>query len=162
MRTFVCVSFFLFFVLCFFSASAWHRKAPQVFICILLGTQRPLLTHTQKNKALASRHNKALACIRPARSCLLLLRLMANRAREGCQPVRQTVLFLFLLQKMDPLGTFLVASRKHRPHHSIHLYIPRPDYIYNITKTTSHLYPQKQSLDLRHNKVLACIPPARS
>ena len=55
---------------------------------------------------------------------------MASRAREGCQPVRQTVLFLILLlQNMGPLGTFLVASRKHRPHHSIHLYTPRPDYI---------------------------------
>ena len=57
---------------------------------------------------------------------------MASRAREGCQPVRQTVLFLILLQKMGPLGTFLVATRKHRPHHSIHLYTPRPDYISQI------------------------------
>ena len=33
------LSAFLFFVFlqCFFSASAWHRKPPQVFICILLG-----------------------------------------------------------------------------------------------------------------------------
>ena len=86
---------------------------------------------------------------------------MASRAREGCQSVRQTVLFLILLQKMGPLGTFLVASRKHRPHHSIHLYTPRPDYI--SQKTTSHSHhSQKQSLSLRHNKALACIPPARS
>ena len=41
---------------------------------------------------------------------------MASRAREACQPVRQTVLFLVLLQKMSPSDTFLVASRKHRPH----------------------------------------------
>ena len=129
MRTFVCVSFVLFFVSCFFGASAWHRKPPQVFIsCILLVAQIPLLTHTHKNKALASRHNEALACIPPARSWLLL-RLMASRAREGCQPVRQTILFLVFLQKMGPLGTFLMASRKHRPHQSIHLYTPRPDYI---------------------------------
>ena len=88
---------------------------------ILLGTQRPLLTHTHKNKA--------LACIPPARSWLLL-RVMASRGREGYQPARQTVLFLILLQKMGPLGPFLVASRKHRPHHSsIHLYTPRPGYI---------------------------------
>ena len=26
-------------------------------------------------------------------------------------------------KKMGPLGTFLVASRKHSPQHSIHLYI---------------------------------------
>ena len=84
-------------------------------------------SHSQ-NQSLGLRPNKALACILPARSWLLL-RVMASRAREGCQPVRQTVLFLILLQKMDPLGTVLVASRKHRPHHSIHLYTPRPDYI---------------------------------
>ena len=34
-----------------------------------------------------------------------------------------------VIRKMGPLGPFLVASRKHRPHHSIHLYTPRPDYI---------------------------------
>ena len=41
---------------------------------------------------------------------------MASRAREGCQPGRQTVLFLVLLQKTSPSETFLVASGKHRPH----------------------------------------------
>ena len=132
----LCVSFFLFFVLCFFSASAWHRKPPQVYSSVVY-TPRHAKTsshsHPQK-QSLGLRHNKALACIPPARSWLLL-RVMASRAREGCQPVRQTVLFLILLQKMGPLGTFLVASRKHRPHHSIHLYTPRPDYIY-IAKTT--------------------------
>ena len=126
MRTFVCVSFFVLF----FGASAWHRKPPQVYSSVVY-TPRHAKTsshsHPQK-QSLGLRHNKALACIPPARSWLLL-RVMASRAREGCQPVRQTVLFLILLQKMSPLGTFLVASRKHRPHHSIHLYTPRPDYI---------------------------------
>ena len=109
MRTFVCVSFFL-----FFGASAWHRKPPQVYSYVVY-TPRHAKTsshsHPQK-QSLGLRHNKALACIPPARSWLLL-RVMASRAREGCQPVRQTVLFLILLQKMGPLGTFLVASRKH-------------------------------------------------
>ena len=88
---------------------------------------------------------------------------MACRAREGYQPVRQTVLFLVLLQKMGPLGTFLMASRKHGQTASqyIHLYTPRPGYIY-IAKTTSHSHPQKQSFSLRHNKALACIPLART
>ena len=126
MRTFVCVSFFL-----FIGASAWHRKPPQVFYSSVVYTPRHAKTsshsHPQK-QSLGLRHNKALACIPPARSWLLL-RVMASMAREGCQPVRQTVLFLILLQKMGPLGTYLVASRKHRPHHSIHLYTPRPDYI---------------------------------
>ena len=109
MRTFVCVSFFL-----FFGASAWHRKPPQVYSYVAY-TPRHAKTsshsHPQK-QSLGLRHNKALVCIPPARSWLLL-RVMASRAREGCQPVRQTVLFLILLQKMGPLGTFLVASRKH-------------------------------------------------
>ena len=122
---------FFCFVFCFLvplrGTENLHKSINLQFI--LLGTQRPLLTHTHKNKALLGlRHNKALACIPPARSWLLL-RAMASRAREGCQPVRQTVLFLILLQKMGPLGPFLVTSRKHRPHHSIHLYTPRPDYI---------------------------------
>ena len=125
MRTFVYVSFFL-----FFGASAWNRKPPQVYSSVVY-TPRHAKTssysHPQK-QSLGLRHNKALACNPPARSWLLL-RVMASRAREGCQPVRQTVLFLILLQKIGPLGTFLVASRKHRPHHSIHLYTPRPDYI---------------------------------
>ena len=109
MRTFVCVSFFL-----FFGASAWHRKPPQVYSYVVY-TPRHAKTsshsHPQK-QSLGLRHNKALVCIPPARSWLLL-RVMASRAGEGCQPVRQTVLFLILLQKMGPLGTFLVASRKH-------------------------------------------------
>ena len=130
MRTFVCVSFFLFFVLCFFSSSAWHRKPPQVYSSVVY-TPRPAKTssysHPQK-QSLGLRHDKALACIPPARNWLLL-RVMASRARESCQPVRHTVLFLIFLQKMGSLGTFLVASRKHRPHHSIQLYTPRPGYI---------------------------------
>ena len=109
MRTFVCVSFF-----CFFGASAWHRKPPQVYSYVVY-TPRHAKTsshsHPQK-QSLGLRHNRALACIPPAGSWLLL-RVMASRAREGCQPVRQTVLFLILLQKMGPLGTFLVARRKH-------------------------------------------------
>ena len=132
MRTFIYVSFFLFFlffVLCFFSASAWHRKPPQVYSSVV-STPRHAKTsshsHPQK-QSLGLRHNKALACIPPARSWLLL-RVMASRAREGCQPVRQTVLFLILLQKMGSLDTFLVASRKHRPHDSIHLTTSSPDH----------------------------------
>ena len=65
MRTFVCVSVFLFFVFYFFNASAWYRKLAQVIliICILNTprpdyiSQRPLLfslTPTKINKALAS------------------------------------------------------------------------------------------------------------
>ena len=84
-------------------------------------------SHPRK-QSLSLQPNKALAWIPPARSWLLL-QLMASRAREGCQPVRQTVLVLALLQKMGPLGTFLVTSRKHRPHHSIRLYTPRLDYL---------------------------------
>ena len=126
---------FVFFVLCFmfFSASAWHRKPPQDYSSVVY-TPRHAKTsshsHSQK-QSLGLRHNKALACIPLARSWLLL-RAMTSRAREGCQPVRQTVLFLILLQKMGPLGTFLVASRKYRPYHSIYLYTPRPDYISQI------------------------------
>ena len=53
--------------------------------CILLApdyiSQRPLLPHTHKSKALAD--------IPSARSSLLLQHI-ASKAREGCQPVRQT------------------------------------------------------------------------
>ena len=137
MGVFLCVikpceplSAFRFFCFLFFGASVWHRKPPQVYSSVVY-TPRHAETsspsHPQK-QSLGLRHNKALACIPPARSWLLLFRVMASRAREGCQPVRRTVLFLILLQKMGPLGPFLVASRKHRPHHSIHLYTPRPDY----------------------------------
>ena len=110
----LCLRFFL-----FFGASAWHRKPPQVYSSVVY-TPRHAKTsshsHPQK-QSLGLRHNKALACIPPAiNSSWLLLRLMASRAREGCQPGRQTVLFLVLLQKTSPSDTFLVASRKHRPH----------------------------------------------
>ena len=120
---------FLFFV---FGASAWYRKPPQVYSSVVY-TPRHAKTsshsHPQK-QSLGLRHNKALACIPPARSWLLLRVIrIASRAREGCQLVRQTVLFLNLPQKVGTLGTFLVASRKHRPHHSIHLYTPRPDFL---------------------------------
>ena len=126
MRTFVCVSYFLFFCFMFFSASAWHRKPPQVYSSVVyIPRHAKTSSHSHPQKqSLDLRHNKALACIPPARSWLLL-RVMVSRAREGCQPVRETFLFLILLQKMGPLGTFLVASRKH----SINLYTPRPDYI---------------------------------
>ena len=98
MRTFVCVSVFLFFVFCFFNASAWHRKlAQQMLICILytprpdLISQRPLLPHTQnKKQSLSLRHNKELAYIPSARSSLLLQYMASKARREGCQPVRQT------------------------------------------------------------------------
>ena len=143
------LSAFRCFFLMFFSASAWHRKPPQDYLSVVY-TPRHAKTsshsHPQK-QSLGLRHNKALACIPLARSWLLL-RVMTSRAREGCQPVRQTVLFLILLQKMGPLGTFLVASRKYRPHHSIHLYTPRPLLIHearlHVAKTTSHSHhPQK-------------------
>ena len=130
MRTFVCVSFFFVFCFMFFGAPARHRKPPQVYSSVVYTpghAKTSSHSHPQKQN-LDPRHNKVLACIPPTRSWLLL-RVMASRAREGCQPVRQTVLFLILLQKMGPLGTFLVASRKHRPHHSIYLCTPRPDYI---------------------------------
>ena len=113
----------------FFGASAWHRKPPQVYSSVVYTPRHAKTSHSHPQKhSLGLRHNKVLACIPPARSWLLL-RVMASRAREGCQPARQTVLFLILRQEMGPLGTFLVASRKHRPHHSIHLHTRRPDYI---------------------------------
>ena len=98
MRTFVCVSVFLFYVFCFFNASAWHRKVAQVFICILYTLrpdyilQIPLLPQTpdSQKQSLSLRHNKALAYILSARSSLLMLQHMASKACEGCQPVRQT------------------------------------------------------------------------
>ena len=82
---------------------------------------------------------------------------MASRAREGCQLVRQTVLFLNLLQKM---GTFLVASRKHRPHHSIHLYTPRPDYISQRPLLIHTTHKNKALASDTTKPYLACIPPA--
>ena len=118
------LSAFRFF--CFLVPPRGTEKPPQVQSSVVYSPRHANTSshsHPQK-QSLGLRHNKALACIPPARSWLLL-RVMASRAREGCQPVRQTVLFLILLQKMGPLGTFLVASRKkHRPHHSIHLYTP--------------------------------------
>ena len=60
MRTFVCVSVFLFIVFCFFYASAWDRKLAKVLICIPYTPtpdymlQRTLLPHIHKSKALAS------------------------------------------------------------------------------------------------------------
>ena len=132
-----------------------QKTSTSLFICSL-DTPRHAKTsshsHPQK-QSLGLRHNKALACISPT-SSWLLLRVMASRAREACQPVRQTVLFLILLQKMGPLGTFLVASRKHRPHHSIDLYTPRPDYIsqrpllIHTTHEKKPLPPTQQSLSL--------------
>ena len=74
MRTFVCVSFFLFFVSLFFGASAWHRKPPQVYSSVVY-TPRHAKTsshsHPQK-QSLGLQHNKALAFTLPARSWLLL------------------------------------------------------------------------------------------
>ena len=119
-HTHLCLRFdFSFFCFMFFqrlrvvqkASTSVHRYTPSPTTFIAKTTSHP---HPQK-QSFSLRHNKAFACIRPARSCLLL-RLMASRAREGCQPVRQTVLFLVLLQKMGPSGTFLVASRKHRPY----------------------------------------------
>ena len=79
---------------CLFGASVWRRKPPQVFICsiLLMGPTSYRKAHFSlppTKQSLSLRHNKALACIPPARSWLLL-RHMASRAREGCQPVRQT------------------------------------------------------------------------
>ena len=68
-------------------------------------------SHPQK-QSLGLRHNKALACIPPARSWLLL-RVVTSRAREGCQPVRQTVLFLILLlQEDEPVGHVSCGKQK--------------------------------------------------
>ena len=99
MRTFVCVSAFLFFVFRFSNAFAWLRKIAQVFICILYTprpdyiSKIPLLPQTPdpQKQSLSLRHNKALlAYIPSAKRSLLLLQHMASEAREGCQPVRQT------------------------------------------------------------------------
>ena len=79
--------FFLFFVFCFVNASAWHRKLAQVMHLYFYTpspdytSQRPLLSHTHKSKAVAD--------IPSARSSLLLQHI-ASKAREGCQPVRET------------------------------------------------------------------------
>ena len=129
MRTFVCVSFFLFFAFRFLVPLRGTENLHKSIHAVYTPRHAKTSSHSHPQKqSLGLRHNKALACIPPARSWLLL-RVMASRDREGCQLVRQTVLFLNPLQKMGPLGTFHVASRKHRPHHSIHLYTPRPDYI---------------------------------
>ena len=120
---------FVFFV--FWRLRVAQKTSTSLYSSVVVYTPRHAQTSSHshpRKQSLGPRHDKALACIPPARSWLLL-RVMASRAREGCQPVRQTVLFLILLQKMGPLSTFLVASRKHRPHHSIHLYTPRSDYI---------------------------------
>ena len=37
---------------------------------------------------------------------------MASRAREGCQPVRQTVLFLVILQKIGPVEHVFRGEQK--------------------------------------------------
>ena len=47
-------------------------------------------SHPQKKRSFNLRHNKALAYIPSAKSSLLLLQHIASKAREGCQPVRQT------------------------------------------------------------------------
>ena len=49
-----------------------------------------------------------------------------------------------------------VAQKTSTSLYSSVVYTPRH------AKTSSHSHPQKQSLGLRHNKGLACIPPARS
>ena len=80
---------FVYFVFCFmfFGASTWHRKPPQVCSSVVY-TPRHAKTsshsHPQK-QSLGLRHSKALACIPPARSWLLL-RVMASRARQGSLP----------------------------------------------------------------------------
>ena len=71
MRTFVCVSVFCFL---FFGASAWHRKPPQVYSSVVYTPRHAKISshsHPQK-QSLGLQHNKALACIPPARSWLLL------------------------------------------------------------------------------------------
>ena len=148
----------------FFGASAWHRKPPQVYSSVVYTpparhAKTSSHSHPQK-QSLGLRQNKDLACIPPARSWLLL-RVMASRAREGCQPVRQTVLFLILLQQeMGPLGTFLVARGKHRPHHSIHLYTPRPDYVSQRPLIIHTTHKNKALASDTTKPYLACIPPA--
>ena len=159
MRTFVCISFF--FV--FWCLRVAQKTSTSLVICSLYSSSRHAKTsshsHPQK-QSLGLRHNKDLACIPPARSWLLL-RVMASRAREGCQPVRQTVLFLILLQQeMGPLGTFLVARGQHRPHHSIHLYTPRPDYVSQRPLIIHTTHKNKALASDTTKPYLACIPPA--
>ena len=127
------LSAFRFFFFFFFGASAWHRKPPQVYSSVVYTLPRHAKTssrsHPQKTKPWPPTQQRF--SLHPTSQKLATVAShMASRAREGCQLVRQTVLFLNLLQKMGTLGTFLVASRKHRPHHSsIHVYTPRPDYL---------------------------------
>ena len=72
MRTF-CLRF-VFFVFLFFGASAWHRKPPQVYSSVVDTPRHAKISshsHPQK-QSLGLQHNKALTCIPPARSWLLL------------------------------------------------------------------------------------------
>ena len=113
------LSAFLFFVFCFFYASAWHIKIAQVLICILYTprpdyiSQRPLLPHTHKSKALASDTTKREPTFHQleAHNCYNTLQV---RLVKVVSLFDKPVLFLVLLQ-MGPSNTFLVASRKHRP-----------------------------------------------
>ena len=68
------LSAFRFFCFLFFGASAWHRKPPQVYSSVVYTPRHAKISshsHPQK-QSLGLRHNKALACIPPARSWLLL------------------------------------------------------------------------------------------
>ena len=74
----------------------------------------------------------------------------AGVTNEPCEPLSAFRFFCFL---------FFGASAWHRKPPQVYssvVYTPRH------AKTSSHSHPQKQSLGLRHNKGLACIPPARS
>ena len=139
-----------------------QKTSTSLLICSLYsyGHAKTSSQSQSQKQSLGLRHNKALACISPATSWLLL-RVMASRAREGCQPVRQTVLFPILLQKMGPLAPFFVASRKHRPHHSIHLHTPRSDYI-SLRPLLIHTTHKNKALASDTTKPQPASPPARS
>ena len=64
----------------------WYTLRPDYISKISLLPQTP----DPQKQSLSLRHNKALANIPSARSSLLLLQHVASKAREGCQPVRQT------------------------------------------------------------------------
>ena len=75
-----------------------------------------------------------------------------NIQQQPCEPLSAFRFFFFFF-------FFLCVSAWHRKPPQVYssvVYTPRH------AKTSSHSHPQKQSLGLRHNKALACIPPARS
>ena len=122
MRTFVCVSFFQFFVFCFLYAclrvaqkSCTSINLYSVYFQARLTTyyrkDHFSLTLTKKKQSLRLRHNKALLTYIPS------ARHGKQGSRRFCQPVRQTS----SLPGPPTDGSvghvcFSLASRKHRPH----------------------------------------------